>query len=227
MNSKFRIASLAVGLGLAGIVTLAWGAESVVNLISQGEVAIKELKSSQAAYEDGQKQNKELAVEGQKLSEEHQQLQDAIDDYKKQSAAVQQQIADYTAKCSGKLKQKAYDECKAEQPKVKQAVDDVNAIPAKLNKKQADLSTRASQYNNDVKTLQTNAPKVQQEFNDRLTKDENWLNNVRDFVASPAVQPYAKKAGCPDTKNVAKNIEQVIDQSEKYLSCLKKIAGTG
>lgn len=228
MNSKLRIASLALGLGFAGMVAVAWGAESVINLISQGEVAIRNVKDSKAAYDAGLKRNKDLAAESQQITADNQQLQAGMDAYKKQGDAVKQEIADYTAKCSGKkLKQKEYDECTTTQAKVSKDVDAVNAVPAKLNKQQAELATRADKYNSDMKDLQANAPKLQADFTDKLSKDEDWLNKVRDFVASPAVQPYAQKAKCPDTKNIAKNVDQVIDQSEKYLACLKKIAGTG
>lgn len=228
MNSKLRIASLALSLGLAGMVTLAWGAESVINLISQGDVAIKNLKASKVAYENGLTQNKALADEAKQISVDNQKLSAAIDDYKKQSAGVKQQIDAYSAKCSGKkLDRKTYDECKAEQPKVSSAVDAVNAIPAKLNKQQSDLVARSNQYNKNMQDLQASAPKLQKDYNEKLTTDESWLNQVRNFAASPAVQPYAKKAGCPDTNKIAKNVGQVIDQSEQYLACLKKIAGTG
>ncbi|MGH8369498.1 MAG: hypothetical protein ACRESC_00830 [Gammaproteobacteria bacterium] len=228
MNSKIRIASLALGLGLAGTVAVAWGAESVINLVSQGEVAIRNVKDSRAAYEDGLKRNKDLAAQSQQITADNQQLQAGIDAYNKQSSAVKQEIADYTAKCSGKkLKQKEYDECTATQSKVSKDVDAANAVPATLNKQQANLAVRVNKYNSDMKDMQVSAPKLQSDFTDKLSKDEDWLNKVRDFIASPAVQPYAQKANCPDTKNIAKNVDQVIDQSEKYLACLKKIAGTG
>ena len=44
------------------------------------------------------------------------------------------------------------------------------------------------------------------------------------MVASPAFQPYAKKAGCPDVRNPAKTTEAATKMSDAILACLKKVA---
>ena len=46
MKTTVRIVTLSLALGLAGALTAAWGAESIINLITQGEAAVATVKSS-------------------------------------------------------------------------------------------------------------------------------------------------------------------------------------
>lgn len=227
MKVPFRIATISLAFGLAGALTAAWGAESIINLISQGEAIVNEVKNSKATYEDINKRNKDLAAQGKQLVAEQKQLQQAVADYTKQNEQVKKQIADYKAKCEGKqLNQQQYTECKNELAQVNQSIAAVNAIPAKLKKQQGDFNARATKYNQDTKALQAQAPTASRNYQNALAKEEQWLDQVRQFVGSAAVQPYAQKAGCPDPKKVAKSIDQVMVQSTHFLACLKKIAGT-
>lgn len=228
MNSKFRIASLALGLGLAGIVTVAWGAESVINLISEGETVVANVKATQAAQDEMTRKNKALAAEGPQLVADQQKLQDDIAAYKKQMDDVNAQTADYKAKCDGKaLNNDQYKACKAQLAQINQMIAAVNARPKQLNKQQQDFNDRATAYNKEAQELKTAAPKASNDYSDALTKEEAWIDRVRTFLLSPAVQPYAKKAGCPNVEKPAKNIEGVNKMSVQALACLKKIAGTG
>ncbi|HET7649860.1 MAG TPA: hypothetical protein VFL15_04070 [Gammaproteobacteria bacterium] len=228
MSSKIRIASLALGLGLIGAVTAVWGAESVINLISQGETIVAKVKSTKAAQEALTKKNNDMATEGPKLNAESKQLQADVAAYQKQADEVKAQTADYKAKCEGKtLNQQEYKACKAQLDTINQMINQVNAQPPKLNQRSKDLQTRAAAYNGAIKEIQEQGPKVNRDYSLALTDEEQWIDRVRTFLLSPAVQPYAKKAGCPDVEKPAKNIEGVNKMSIQALACLKKIAGTG
>lgn len=230
MNSKFRIASLALGLGLAGIVTAAWGAESVINLISEGETVVANVKSTQAAQDEITHKNKSLAAEGPQLVAEQKKIQDDIAAYKQKVADVKTQEDDYKAKCQNKdknLKPDEFKACTAQRQQITAMIDQVNKEPVALNKRQSDFNARATAYNKDAQDLKTAAPKASNDYSDALTKEEAWIDRVRTFLLSPAVQPYAKKAGCPNVEKPAKNIEGVNKMSVQALACLKKIAGTG
>jgi uncharacterized phage infection (PIP) family protein YhgE len=230
MNSKFRIASLAFGLGLAGMVTVAWGAESVINLISEGESIVANVKTTKAAQEEVTNKNKSLAKEGPQLVADQKKLQDDITAYTKQVADVKSQEADYKAKCQDKNKNLKPDEfkaCQAQRAQITTLIDQVNKEPAALNQRQKDFNDRATAYNKATQDLKTAAPKASNDYSNALTKEESWIDRVRTFLLSPAVQPYAKKAGCPDVEKPAKDIDGVNRMSVKALACLKKIAGTG
>ncbi|MGH8372162.1 MAG: hypothetical protein ACRETO_05465, partial [Gammaproteobacteria bacterium] len=129
MNSKFRIASLALGLGLAGIVTVAWGAESVINLISEGESVVANVRTTKNAQENATHTNKELAAQGPQLVADQKKLQDDIAAYQKQVDAVNAQKADYTAKCQNKdknLKPDEFKACNAQREKITALISQVN-----------------------------------------------------------------------------------------------------
>lgn len=230
MNSKFRIASLALGLGLAGIVTVAWGAESVINLISEGESVVSNVRTTETAQEAVTKKNKALAAEGPQLVTDQKKLQDDIAAYTKQVDAVKAQSADYKAKCQDKdknLKPDEFKACQAQRAQITALIDQVNKEPQVLNQRQKDFNDRANAYNKATQDIKTEAPKASNDYSNALTKEESWIDRVRTFLLSPAVQPYAKKAGCPDVEKPAKDIEGVNKMSVKALACLKKIAGTG
>ncbi|HET7921791.1 MAG TPA: YkyA family protein [Gammaproteobacteria bacterium] len=229
MKSKFRIASLVLGLGLAGVVTAAWGAESVINLISAGETIISNVKTTKARQKDVSEKNKNLAAEGPKLVEEQKQLQADIAAYQKQVNDVKALTDAYKTECPSdkRLTEDQFKACSAKRKQVTDAIAKVNAIPATLNKRQTDFNNRATAYNKETQDLKAEAPKASNAYTNALTKEENWIDQVRTFLLSPAVQPYAKKAGCPNVEKPAKDIEGVNKMSIAALACLKKIAGTG
>lgn len=230
MNSKFRIASLALGLGLAGIVTVAWGAESVINLISDGEAVVSNVKTTQSAQDAVTKQNQALAAEGPQLVADQKKLQADIAAYQKQVDDVKTQSADYKIKCQNKdknLKPDEFKACQAQRAQITALIDQVNKQPQVLNQRQKDFNDRANAYNKATQDLKADAPKASNAYSIALTKEEAWIDRVRTFLLSPAVQPYAKKAGCPDVEKPAKDIAGVNKMSIKALACLKKIAGTG
>ncbi|HET7395284.1 MAG TPA: hypothetical protein VFK12_02470 [Gammaproteobacteria bacterium] len=230
MNSKFRIAPLLFGLGLVGMATVAWGAESVINLISEGESIVANVKTTKAAQEEVTNKNKELAKEGPQLVTDQKKLQDDIAAYQKQVDDVNAQSADYKAKCQDKNKRLTPDEfkaCTAQRAQITDLIAQVNKVPGALNKRQTDFNNRANAYNKEAEELKTSAPKTSNEYSNALAKEESWIDRVRTFLLSPAVQPYAKKAGCPNVEKPAKDIDGVNKMSVQALACLKKIAGTG
>jgi uncharacterized protein YlxW (UPF0749 family) len=230
MNSKFRIASLALGLGLIGAVTAAWGAESVINLISEGETIVSNVKATKATQDEVTRKNSDLAKEGPQLVDEQKKLQADIAAYQKQVDDVKTQEADYKAKCQNKDKNLTPDEfkaCTAQRNQITALINSVNKQPQILNQRQKDFNDRANAYNKSTQDLKTDAPKASAAYANALTKEENWIDRVRTFLLSPAVQPYAKKAGCPNVEKPAKDIDGVNKMSVQALACLKKIAGTG
>lgn len=230
MNSKFRIASLVLGLGLAGVVTVAWGAESVINLISEGETVVANVRSTKAAQDDATRKNKELAAEGPQLVAEQKKIQDDIAAYQKAAADVKAQEDDYKAKCQNKdksLKPDEFKACQAQRAQITAAIDNVNKEPLSLNARIKDLNNRAGVYKTEMTQFNASSPKISTDYSNALTREEAWIDRVRTFLLSPAVQPYAKKAGCPDVNKPAKDIDGVNKMSVQALACLKKIAGTG
>src|ERR1041384_4685050 len=66
-NPRFSMKSMRIPLitlALAGAVTAAWGAESVMNLISSGEAVQKEVLDNKAKMDAAQQKNKDLAGQG-------------------------------------------------------------------------------------------------------------------------------------------------------------------
>lgn len=225
--NKIRIFTLSLLLGLVGAYTAAWGAESVMSLISTGEALQSEVQSTKTAMDDLIKENKQQAAEGQKLQGENKQLVQDIGDWQKQNDGIKQNMADYKVKCQGKqLNQDDYKACKAQLDEINASITKINNDNAVLVKRQNDFKTRADKFNEDVKTLPQRQNQATDTYKSAFQKEQSWLYQARTLVASEAFQPYAKKANCPDAQKSPKTEDQVNKLSQDILACLKRVSGT-
>jgi uncharacterized protein YlxW (UPF0749 family) len=227
MKTTIRIIALASVFTLAGALVPAWSAESVTDLISQGEAVEAKTNTTKAALDQAVKNNDALVAEGKQIQAEQQQLKAAIDNYKKQNDSLKQQTADYKSKCDNKqLTPDQYKACKEQLAQINANINAVNAQPAILNKQQNDFLARANKYNQEVKSAPKQVSADDTAFRNALINQYQWLDKARVLVASPAFAPYAKKADCPDVKNPAKTTETAMKMSDEILTCLKKVAGS-
>ncbi|MGA9855640.1 MAG: hypothetical protein WBR29_10225 [Gammaproteobacteria bacterium] len=226
MKTTVRIIALVSVFTLAGVLTAAWGAESVTSLISQGEDVIAKTNTTKATLDAAIKNNDALVAEGKSIQAEQQKLQADIDALKKASADFNQKASDYEATCAKPKTTDQYNACKAQNTELKQQSDQLKAEPAQLNKRQNDFIAQATKYNQEVKTAPKEVTASQTAWRNALINQYQWLDKARVLVASPAFEPYAKKAGCPDVKNPAKTDEAGMKMSDEILACLKKVAGS-
>ncbi|HVC28574.1 MAG TPA: hypothetical protein VNF48_03410 [Gammaproteobacteria bacterium] len=226
MKTTVRIIALVSLFTLAGVLTAAWGAESVAELISKGEAVTEKTNTSKAALDSAVKNNDSLVAEGKSIQAEQQKLQADIDALKKASADFNQKASDYEAACAKPKTTDQFNACKAQNAELKQTSDQLKTEPAQLNKRQNDFIARATKYNQEVKTAPKAVSAADTAFRSALINQYNWLDKARVLVASPAFAPYAKKAGCPDVKNPAKTTESAMKMSDEILTCLKKVAGS-
>jgi hypothetical protein len=225
--NKIRISTISLLLGLAGAFTAAaWGAESVMSLISTGEAVQSEVQSSKSSLDDLLKQQKEEAATGKNLQAEQQQLNQAIQDFQKEKDGVNQQNTDYKAKCLGKqLNNDDYKACKAMSDSINAAIVKINNEAATLQKRANDSKGRVDTFNTVIKTLPQSITAANTNYKNAFNKEQSWLYNARTLVASQDFQPYAKKAGCPDAQKTPKNEDQVLKMSSDILACLKRVSG--
>ncbi|HVC27960.1 MAG TPA: hypothetical protein VNF48_00245 [Gammaproteobacteria bacterium] len=226
MKTTVRIIALASIFTLAGVLTTAWGAESVTSLISQGEAVMAKTNSTKTTLDAAVKNNDSLVAEGKSIQAEQQQLQADIDALKKASADFNQKASDYEAACAKPKSTDQYNACKTQNVGLKQQSNQLKTEPAQLNKRQNDFIARATKYNQEVKAAPKEVSTADTGFRNALINQYQWLDKARVLVASPAFVPYAKKAGCPDVKNPAKTTESAMKMSDEILTCLKKVAGS-
>ncbi len=229
MKTTVRIVTLVFALGLAGALTTAWGAESVVNLISQGESAIAAVKSAKTARDAAVEKNNSLAAEGKQILAEQQQLQADIAALNTKENSIKQETAAYKASCqdkSKKLTQDEYKACKAQRDQIDNDINQINTQPPILKKRQSDFIAQATKYNQKIKDSPKQVRTADTKYRNSIPALENWNTSARTMVASSAFQPYAKKAGCPNVMKPPKNLDTMMTMSEGILACLKKVAGT-
>ncbi|MGH8396708.1 MAG: hypothetical protein ACRETA_00480 [Gammaproteobacteria bacterium] len=229
MKTTVRIAALALTLGLAGVLTTAWGAESVVNLISQGESVTTAVNSAKSARDAAVEKNNALAAEGKQIVAEQQKLQADIGALKTKEDSIKQETDAYKSNCqstSKRLSPDQYNACKAQHDQIQSDIDQAKTQPPILQKRQADFIARATKYNQEIKDQPKQVSAADTKYRNSIPALENWVDAARTMVASAAFQPYAKKAGCPNVMKPPKSLEAMMTMSNEILTCLKKVAGT-
>ena len=224
---SMRISVIALGLGLLAV-TAAWGAESVMNLISTGEAVNKEVADNKAAYDAIQQKNKDLVAEGKQLNVDQDKLKQDIQTYQSDSAKVQQSTADFKARCnSGKqLTQDEYKACTADQTQINADVAHVNSEFPALKKREDDLNAKIAAHNEAGKGIDGKISQAFNAFTTSLKKQGSWLDQARTQITSDAFKPYAVKAGCPDVNKPAKTPEAEMKMADDVLACLKKVSNS-
>ncbi|HEY1992224.1 MAG TPA: hypothetical protein VGH71_07150 [Gammaproteobacteria bacterium] len=223
---SMRISVIVLGLGLAS--ATAWGAESVMNLISAGEAVNKEVNDTKATYDAAQQKNKDLLAEEKTLNADDAKLKADVAAYQSDSAKVQQSIADYKSRCGGgkQLTPDEYKACNADQTQINADVSRVNGEFPTLKQRQDQLNAKIGTHNEAAKGIDGKIKDAYASWNSSLKKQGSWLDQARSQLTSDAFKPYAQKAGCPDTTKPAKTAEAQIKMSDEVVACLKKVSNS-
>ncbi|MDE2140535.1 MAG: hypothetical protein KGJ17_08560 [Gammaproteobacteria bacterium] len=226
MKTTLRIVTLSLALGLAGALATAWGAESVMDLISQGESAMAKVKTAKATLEGITQKNVALQSEGTQIQAENTKLQADIAAFKQLSANLNQKIADYNTKCKSPKTDEIFKECKAENAKLKQDSESLQTQPAALNAREKAFIAKATAYNQQVKALPNDLKTAESDYRIALSYQYAWLDKARDQVAQPAFKPYAKKYNCPNVMKPAKTQDEADTMSDQIIACLKRVVNS-
>ncbi len=227
MKTTLRMIMIVSLLSLAGMLSAAWGAESVASLITQGEEIITKIKTHKAAFDAAMAKNNALMPQGKQISANMEQLKTDIAAYKAQNDTIKKQTADYQSNCNGKpLNKDEYANCKAQLAKINQEINENNAKPAQLNQRQSDLMARVKKYNEEVVAVPKTVKAEEHAYEGALADQQSWLQKARTLVSQPAFQPYAKKNGCPNVSKTPKTLDAIMTMSEDIIACLKKVANS-
>ena len=142
-SMRIPLITLALTLGAA---SAAWGAESVMNLISSGEAVQKEVMDTKTKTEAAEKRNKDLAAEGKDLTASQVKLNADIAAWKKEQDDLGQRKNDYGTRCGDPNKKLTPDEINACKAEATQINADIQANAAKngdLKKRSDDWTARA------------------------------------------------------------------------------------
>lgn len=228
MKTTVRIVTVSIILSLGGALTAAWGAESVMDLISRGESTMAKVESSKAALEAITQKNIALKAQGEQINAENAKLQAGIAAFKQASADLNQKITAYNQTCDHPKTDDQYKSCKAQNQELQQESARLKSKPDELNQQQKTWIAAATAYNQQVKDLPAQAKDADSKYRNSVSYLYDWLDKARDMVASPAFQSFAKKsnAGCPNVMKPPKTLDGVMDMGNQIIHCLKKVAGT-
>ena len=225
-SMRIPLITLALTLGAA---SAAWGAESVMNLISSGEAVQKEVMDSKAKTEAAEKRNKDLAAQGKDLTSSQAKLNADIAAWKKEQDELSQRKTDYGTRCATPGKTLTPDEIKACKADADQINADIQANTAKngdLKKRSDEWTAKATAYNDTVKSNPDDVKSAYDAFNAATKKEGAWLDAAREQMSSEAFKSYGAKAGCPDVNKTPKTTDAMIKMADDVIACLKKVSNS-
>ena len=226
-SMRIPLLTLALTLGAA---SAAWGAESVMNLISSGEAVQKEVMDAKAKTEAAEKKNKDLVAEGKDLSASQTKLNADIKAWQDEQDALGKRKQEYQTRCSTPGKTLTPDEITACKTEAQQINNDITASAAKnadLKKRSDEFTAKAKAYNDTIKSDPNAQVKAAyDQFNAATKKEGAWLDAAREQLSSDAFKPYAAKAGCPDVNKPSKTTDAMIKMTDDVIACLKKVSNS-
>ena len=225
---SMRISMITLALALAGTVTAAWGAESVMNLISSGEAVQKETRDTKANYDDVQAKKAAMIAEAKQFGVDQNKLAADVAQYQKDSAAVNQSAADFKNRCGAdkKLNQDEYKACTADQQQINADVTRVNAEFPALKQRKDTLDAKIAEYNKGAGGIDAKVNDAYKSWDGALKKEGAWLDQARSLLVSDAFKSYGQKAGCPAVGKPASTPEGADKMTSDILTCLKKVSST-
>lgn len=225
---SMRIPLITLALALAGTVTAAWGAESVMNLISSGESVQKEVHDTKASYDGIQAKKASMAAEAKQFGVDQQKLALDVQQYQKDSAAVTQSTADFKARCGAdkKLNQDEYKACTADQQQINADVARVNGEFPALKQREDSLNAKIAEYNKGAGGIDAKVNDAYKTWDAALKKEGAWLDQARSLLVSEAFKSYGQKAGCPAVGKPASTPEGADKMTTDILACLKKVSAS-
>lgn len=217
-----------ITLALAGTVTAAWGAESVMNLISSGESVQKEVHDTKANYDAIQNKKASMAAEAKQFGVDQNKLAADVAQYQKDSVAVKQSAADFANRCGAdkKLNQDEYKACTADQQQINADVARVNGEFPTLKQREDALNAKIAEYNKGAGGIDTKVNDAYKTWDAALKKEGAWLDQARSLLVSDAFKSYGQKAGCPAVGKPATTPEGADKMTTDILTCLKKVSST-
>lgn len=225
---SMRIPLITLALALAGTVTAAWGAESVMNLISSGESVQKEVHDTKSSYDAIQAKKASMAAEAKQFGVDQQKLALDVQQYQKDSAAVTQSTADFKNRCGAdkKLNQDEYKACTADQQQINADVARVNGEFPALKQREDSLNAKIAEYNKGAGGIDAKVNDAYKTWDAALKKEGAWLDQARSLLVSDAFKSYGQKAGCPAVGKPATTPEGADKMTTDILACLKKVSAS-
>ena len=220
---RISLISLALSLGAA---STAWGADSVMTLISSGEAIQKEVTDNKARMDAAVQKNSEVAAKGKDLSAEKTKLLADQSDWQKEDDQVTQRTSDFQNRCSPDkhLAAEQLKACQKDADELNQDIAKVNSENAELIKRNNDLNAKIPPYNDEAQKAPAEQDAAYAAYNASTTKERTWLDQVRAQLATDAFKAYADKAGCPDMNQPPKTPEAMAKMTGDIIACLKKVS---
>lgn len=222
--NKTLLAVLSLAILAAGTAIPVWGAESVNQLIKSGETAIANATKAKAAQDDVESRNKQLQAEEVTIKADQAKLETQIKAFNQQQDQIKAKIADFKKNCAGKkLEKKDYDVCIQQQTEITKGEAAINAQQVPLVKQQDDFNNRVTTFKAQADQLNADSPTAAANYTVALNSEQNWLNQARNFLTSPALGRLTRKAHCADFSTSVSDVAGINGMSAKALDCLKRI----
>ncbi|HEY3646188.1 MAG TPA: hypothetical protein VGM16_12690 [Gammaproteobacteria bacterium] len=219
---RVPVITLALSLGAAS----AWGAESVMNLISSGEAVQKDVTATKGRMDAAVQRNKDVAAQGNSLAAEKAKLMADFADWQKENDTVKKGTGDFQNRCSPdkKLEQEQRKACQKDADELNQDIAKVNSENAELNKRNDALNAVILGYNKEAQAAPAEQDAAYAAYNAATQKERAWLDAARNQLSTEAFKAYSDKAGCPDMTQPPQTTDAMVKMSDDIIACLRKVS---
>ncbi|HEV2332930.1 MAG TPA: hypothetical protein VGV16_07180 [Gammaproteobacteria bacterium] len=200
--------------------------KTLESLMALGGLARGRLLSTQCAYENAGHRNTYLLVVGR-------QLKDELTDYLGRAAAWQQdygrldrRLLDYYQRCLGEpLDGPRFETCTKENAGLDAERQRLDAAAAPLQQRNQELTAAVIKYRADAQSSRLESDQTRQDYAQAMRDYSRWLVEAYALSVTPAVQPYAGKAGCPAVTEPPEAPQAMLTLGSGLLDCFRKIMG--
>ena len=225
--TSLRVPVITLALALSAA-SAAWGAESVMNLISSGEAVQKDVAETKARMDAAVQHNKEVAAQGNALAAEKAKLTADFASWQNENDDIKKRSGEFQNRCSPdkKLEQEQLRACKKDADELNQDINKVNGDNAELEKRNAALNARILSYNQEAQKAPAEQDAAYAAFNASTQKERGWLDSARNQLATDAFKSYSDKAGCPDMTRPPQTTDAMIKMTDDIITCLRKVSSS-
>ena len=202
--------------------------KTLESLLALGTAARNRLLSTQCAYENTTRKSTYLLAVGRHLKAE-------LSDYLDQAVAWQQaygrldrRLRDYYQRCLGEpLDGSRFEECTAENTGLDAERQQLNEQAVPLQQRNQELTAAVTKYRADLDGAKLESEQARQDYTGATQDYARWLTQAYALSATPAVEPYALKDGCPVVAEPPQTVEAMLSLGNGLLDCFGKIIGLG
>jgi hypothetical protein len=200
--------------------------KTLESLISLGEAAQGRLLATRCAYGNAGRRIDYLLAVGRGLKADLSDYLGHAEDWQQAYGRLDRRLRDYYQHCLGEtLDTPRYQACTAESAGLDAERKQLDDAAAPLQQRNQELTTAVLKYRADLQGSLQESEQARQDYTQAMQDYGRWLVQAYALSATPTVQPYAVKGGCPAVLEPPETPDAMLSLGNSMLECFRKMTG--